>query len=123
MVLQQLDATNIVAEFTSRLRTLENKYSLLTERVLMVNQNLLASFKAVASEQRALDQELKKLNLQQQEIMETIQNLMKEFSSVARKDQLQVLEKYIDLWKPFQFVTEEQLQQALSRAVKNKEVL
>jgi len=48
-------------------------------------------------------------------IKETSRNLVKEMSFFARKEQLKVLEKYINMWNPLNFVTKEEVLELINK--------
>jgi hypothetical protein len=46
--------------------------------------------------------------------------MIKEMEIFARKDEIKVLEKYINLWNPIEFITEEELNKKLEEISKKR---
>ena len=102
-----------VAEMNSRLRLLESKYTLMRERVFVINQNMIEEYKNLTSEIKTIDADLKELKREIFNIKETTANIVKEIGMLARKEQLKVLEKYINFWNPLNFVTEKEVEEMI----------
>ena len=47
--------------------------------------------------------------------------IIKELQSVARKEEVKVLEKYINLWNPIKFVTSNEVEQIVNDALERKQ--
>jgi hypothetical protein len=105
----------IIVELTNRLRVLESKQSLFSERLLIVNQNMLEEYKRLMKEIKAIDLDIKELNKDINNLKNILKHLTEEASTFAKKDSLKVLEKYINLWNPLHFVTEKDVENILRR--------
>jgi len=103
---QTYSAEDALFDITSRTRSLEGKYNLLRDRVLIINNNMIEEYKRLTSEIKALNGEIKGIKSELFQIKESIRHLIKENELFARKEDLQFLEKYINLWNPMKFVTE-----------------
>ncbi len=112
------DLTYILSDLNARVRTLENKYNLLAERLLVVNQNMIEEYKKVLREIKVLNEELREMKKDLFQMKDTFSNVIKEMQSFAKSDQIKVLEKYINLWSPLNFVTEDQLNKILDEKLK-----
>src|SRR3989338_3479173 len=86
------EITEVIVDLNNRIRTLENKYNLLGERLLVVNQNMIEEYKRLLREMKIINEDLKEMEL------------------FAKKEQVRVLEKYIDLINPMRFVTTEEVE-------------
>jgi hypothetical protein len=92
-----------------RLRLLEYRYGLMRDRMLLINQNFLSGHRDVLSEVKALDAEIKEIKKDVFELKEIIHHAIGELKDCAKKDSLKVLEKYINVWNPLNFVTEKEV--------------
>lgn len=102
-------------EFSTRIRILEGKYTVTRERMLLINQNMIDHYKILTTEIRSINEELREIKESLELIKETTRNMVKEMSFFARKEQMKVLEKYINMWNPLNFVTEEQVLEMLEK--------
>jgi hypothetical protein len=111
----QTDPSHIIADLNGRIRALENKYNILTERLLVINQNMIEEYKKLMGGLRDISLETKKARLGTQNTQEVVKDLVKEMSIFAKKDQIKVLEKYMDMLNIIELVTDEQLEKRLER--------
>src|SRR3990167_1943306 len=96
-----------------RLRLLESRYNAVRDRVLITNQNMISGYKKIHEEIRELETDLREIKTDMFEIKNSIKKIAEELRFFAKKEQVKVLEKYIDLWNPLKFVTEEELRRVL----------
>ena len=114
------DFTTIIAEINNRVRTLENKYNLLTERLLVVNQNMIEEYKKLVKDISIVNSDIREIKKEVQDVKDVITNLVKEIDTSAKKDQVAVVEKYLNLINPLNYITEEQLDKILEEKLKKK---
>jgi hypothetical protein len=105
----------IVVELTNRLRVLESKQSLLGERLLVVNQNMIEEYKKLLRRIKSLDVEIKDLKNDLRNVKNILKHLTEEAKTFAKKDSLKVLEKYINMWNPLNFVSETDVKNIVKR--------
>ena len=112
------DLTYFISDLNSRVRTLENKYELLAERLLISNQNMIESYKRLSSEFTKINQELQNLKTTVITFKETIKKILEEMSEFSTKQEIKVLEKYINMWNPLNFVTTEEIEKIIDEKLK-----
>ena len=114
MVLQTVqegqEITQVIVDLNNRVRTLENKYNLLGERLLIVNQNMIEEYKRLLREMKVLNEDLREIKQEMFLTQDTMRNVVKEMELFAKKEQIKVLERYIELLNPMRFVTEEEVE-------------
>lgn len=116
----QVDFTQIVNELANRLRILESKQNLLSEKMLVMNQNMIEEYKKVMKEKKAGEMHAKDLERDLANVKNIVKHLTDEASLFARQSDVKALEKYINLWDPLQFVTEKDVQRLVTDALKEK---
>ncbi len=109
----EVDFTYVVSELGARVRTLENKYNLIGERLLMVNQNMIDEYKKLIKELKIMNSDMHEIKVEMANVKETMNMLVKEMENFASKNQMKVLEKYMDLISPLKFVTEDQVRELI----------
>ncbi len=109
MAEQQYTQTDLMSEIQSRIRLLESKNSLMRERALVINQNMIDGYKKITENVRSTEEEIKEFKKDLFEIKEILRHITKELEFFARKDSVKVLEKYINMWNPLNFVTEKEV--------------
>lgn len=104
------EITQVIVDLNNRIRTLENKYNLLGERLLVVNQNMIEEYKRLLREMKIINEDLREMRQETMLTQDAMRNMVKEMELFAKKEQVRVLEKYIDLINPMRFVTTEEVE-------------
>ena len=99
-----------VIDGAKRLRLLEDRYITIRKKTQLTDQNMLEADKQFNSEIRAINDEIDKLKVLMKEMNEKLDQLISESSGLAKRQELITLSKYVDLWKPMEFVTRDQLE-------------
>jgi len=110
------DLAYIINDLNARIRLLEGKYNLFGERLLIVNKNMIEEYKKTLNKQRSLEEEIKELKVSIELFKDVIKKMEVSLKTFAKKEDLKVLEKYIELWNPIKFVTEEDVARMISRS-------
>jgi hypothetical protein len=114
------DVTYIIADVNNRVRSLESQYHLMGERILIINQNMIEEYKKIIKEIRAMNSELRTMKAEVAEVKAVAKDLITEMQGFAKKEDIKVIDKYLKLWSPMNFVTEEQLQETIKNMKKGK---
>ena len=88
------DISQVLSDIVNRIRSLESKYSVLGERLLIVNQNMILQFKKNSVEFKTINSELKEIQKDLFNSKDTMIDLTKEMQFFATKEDTKVLEKY-----------------------------
>lgn len=99
----------ILNDLNARLRILEGRYSISRERMFVINQNMIDHYKKQNQEISLLQQEIKEAKQELESTKNTMSKMIEEMSRFASKDNLDVLEKYINFWNPLNFITKEEV--------------
>jgi hypothetical protein len=76
---------------------------------------MMDHYKTLNNEMHTIKKDLKEIKETMETIKETNRNLIKEMSFFARKEQLKVLEKYINMWNPLNFITKEEVLELINK--------
>jgi len=113
--MEAVESYDTMIDVSSRLRILESRYTLMRERAFVINQNMIDSYKKLNQEMKTIDDELKEIKKTLFSLEESMKDLLKELKFFARKEDVKVLEKYINLWNPLNFVTEEEVMKLIEQ--------
>jgi len=120
----QENTNTTINDLNTRVRILEGKYNITRERMFSVNQNTIDHYKKITSDITLINDDLKDLKENIDLLKKTIKSLIKELNLFARKDQVKILEKYINLWNPLNFITEEEVLELIEKnKIKNAKEL
>ncbi len=117
---QEVNLSYVLSDLNARVRVLESKYSLFGERLLVVNQNMIEEYRRIMRDVKAIQSNLSEMKKEVFYLKEVLSDFNKEFDMFARKDSVKVLEKYINLWNPMNFVTEKEVIEIIRREVGKK---
>ncbi|MDO8555958.1 MAG: hypothetical protein Q7R96_02180 [Nanoarchaeota archaeon] len=112
------DLNTVLSDFNMRIRSLEGKYSQFGERLLVVNQNMIEEYKRLMKELHAMEEQMRELRVNMDHTQESMKDVLKELSLFAKKGDVKVLEKYINLWDPLKFVSEDDVVRIINQQKK-----
>ncbi|MBT3984807.1 hypothetical protein HOD38_00775 [archaeon] len=117
---EQVQQTNfdpqIVFELVNRIRVLESKQNLFGEKLLVMNQNMIEEYNKIMKEIKRSNTNFKKVEESIGNVKTVVRHLSEEAGKFAIKEDVKILEKYIKLWDPLKFVTENDVMEMLDNA-------
>jgi hypothetical protein len=116
----QVNFTQAINELANRLRLLEGKQNLFSEKLIVMNTNMIEEYKKVVSTIKALNEDRKRLEGDVSNLKNVIKHLTEEASKFAREDKVKELQKYIEMWNPLHFVTESEVKLIIERTLKEQ---
>lgn len=117
---QQQSLQDFLLDVSSRVRALEGRYNLLRDRVLLINNNMISEYKKVLGEIKVLNSDIKEIKTELFNIKETLKHVIAEIERTARKEDVKLLEKYINLWNPMNFVSETDVKKIVEETLKER---
>lgn len=104
---------NAFNEVIGRLRINESKITTLRERLLVTDSNMIGEYKRLSEEIKNMNEEVRELKNVILSIRETVRDVIKSTENLASVEDVKVLEKYINVWDPLNFVTEREVRQII----------
>jgi chromosome segregation ATPase len=101
-----------------RLRILEERYSNLRRKTQIIDHNMLENDKRLSKEIKTLLESVTTLKYQIQEMTEKLALFNSEFDNLAKKRDVEVIQKYLDLWQPMNFITRDELKEIMEERKK-----
>jgi|SRR3989344_5749676 len=92
-----------------RLRVLEERYSSFQRRAQLSDQNYLRLNKRFNEEIKGVIGDISEIKMFLDEIKEKVILMINELKSTPKKEEFQVLKKYIEMWEPMNFVTRKEV--------------
>ena len=93
-------AQQYFSDVITRLRDLEEKQRLLKDRTLLIGQNLVEDRESTFDEMQEMKKTLLQLKEENLRMKEFIQRLAEQTSTLARKEELMILQRQFDMFKP-----------------------
>lgn len=116
--LQKLNES--VNETGSRLAVLEERMVNLRKKSQLVEHSLIDYEKDTRTELKALTETMLDLAQKVEDVKEKIDAMTGELSGVVKRHEMTVLERYMDLWQPMNFVTREEAKMLIKDAKERK---
>ena len=107
-----------IANLSRRLRILEEGFTNMRRALQVTEQNMLSKNKLFSTDIRALTSDISDIKKDIADVKEKILDLVKELQEVAKKDDVKVLEKYINYWNPVKFVTQNEVEDIIKEIIK-----
>lgn len=113
--------TSDINNVSRRLRLLEESFTNMRRTLQVTEQNMLHKHKNFSTEVKTINSEITDLRNEISEVKEKMLMLMQELKTAAKRDEIKVLEKYINLWNPVKFVTQNEVEEIVKYMInKNK---
>jgi len=119
----QLDLQHFSADINNlsrRMRTLEGSFTNIRRVLQVTEQNMLEKHKVFATEIRTVTSDMGDIKQEIAEIKEKIIELIKAMQEAATRDQVKILEKYINFWNPVNFVTHNEVEDLVKESIRKQ---
>lgn len=114
--------TEDIGNLSRRLRLLEESSTNIRRALQVTEQNMLGKNKVFSTDIRTLTSDIGDMKQEIAEIKEKIIELVKELREAAKRDEVKVLEKYINFWNPVKFVTQNEVEDIVKEIIKKEKV-
>lgn len=112
--------TTDVNTLSRRLRLLEEGFTNLRRFFQVTEENGMAKNKHFSAEIKTMTSDIMEVRKEIQELKDKLVLVIRELQTVARKEEVKVLEKYINLWNPVKFVTQNEIEQIINEILEKK---
>ena len=105
--------TKDVENAVSRVRVLEERFQNIRTELKLVEENAIRKNRNLGEETKTIHHSINDLRHDTNELKDRIMMLIKEIQGMAKREDVQVLKRYVEMWEPLNFVTHTELQEAL----------
>lgn len=108
-------ATNInelstqISGISRRMRLIEERYITLRKKTQLSDQTMLGIQKEIHRNSSSLTEEMTELRKELNELRDTVRLIIKELKDCAKSDEVKILDNYINMWQPMDFVTKKEV--------------
>ncbi|MBU0461213.1 MAG: hypothetical protein KJ574_01365 [Nanoarchaeota archaeon] len=92
-----------------RLRVIEERYLGLRSKTQVTDQNMLSSNKKLMTEIKTNQAQLDDFRKEMDDLKEKFKIMIQEIKECAKRNDVQILSKYINMWEPINFVTRNEM--------------
>ena len=99
---------------------LEEGFTNLRRALQVTEQNMLDKNKIFTTELRTILSDISDMKKDINDVKEKIMEIVKELQTSAKRDEVKLLEKYINYWNPVKFVTQNEVQQIVKEMLEKE---
>ena len=105
--------TDQINSMAARVRIGEERYSEIRKKLLLIEQNMLSNNKKALAEIKSLQTDFMEMKHTIQAVEDKIIMVIKELRLTARKEDVDVMKRYLELWDPVKFITHDQVERII----------
>jgi hypothetical protein len=113
---------NELNSLSARLRIAEERYTNLRKKDQFVEQNMLTHYKNTSLEIKAINADINEIKREIGDINNKIKLMINEFQTFAKKDEVKVIEKYVNLWEPLKNMTPAEVEGIVRRILERQDI-
>lgn len=110
----------MISDFSSHLNSVEEKLQLLRERVSILSQTLLKQNDRLNKDLSDLKADVSKVGSENDKLKDAIDHIVLESGNFARKDELMAVQRYMKMFEPLNFMTEEEIVKLVEKMIEDK---
>ncbi|MAG08578.1 hypothetical protein CMO89_03830 [Candidatus Woesearchaeota archaeon] len=120
---KQLDSHKVdeqLINMDNRLRVIEERTSNLQRRYMVTEQNMLSSNKKFSSEFKTINLDINEIKKEISQIRVKVLQIIEELKKCARKEEITMIKRYVDMWEPINFVTRKEVEKIIGEMLQEK---
>jgi len=107
------DTTGEISTLTRKLRINEERVMNIRRKMQVIEHNMLLTQKKLVGEVKFINEEMSDIKRQFEDTKSQIRQLNHEIARNAKKEDVEVLERYINMWEPVTFVTRHEVERII----------
>lgn len=104
----------------NRLRVLEERYTNVQTELRVTEENMIKRNRKLAADIKTLTLDINELRKEIDEIKDKVLMIIKELQGAAKRSDIDVLKKYIEMWEPMNFVTHKEVEEIINEKLSQK---
>lgn len=109
----------LLSEFNTKISDLESRHEMLRERTFSLGNSFIKVRDDLKREINLIKDDIRGIKDEIEKLQEFVRHILSETDNFARKEELQIFEKYMKLWEPLKFVRTEEVKGLIDEAIKN----
>jgi hypothetical protein len=109
-----------IRDLSRRIRVIEERYGNIRKSIQVNEQNVLADSRKNSTEIKNISGDILEVKKSIRDIGEELGQIIKELKTSVKKEEVKVLERYINLWQPMNYVTYAEMEKKIKSIVKEE---
>jgi hypothetical protein len=105
-----------------RLRVLEEQYTNIRRKIQVTDQNMLTYHRKNVTELKTVNMDINELRRILDDMQNNLLLVIKELRLCAKKEEVSVLQKYINMWEPINFVSRKEVENIVEDKLDERKV-
>ena len=101
---------DILIDLAVGVAVLEERTENLRRKVQLIENNMLDTTKRVMAEVKTSASDIMEMKADIKDMESNVMLMVKEIKLTAKKEDVEIIKKYMDFWKPLNFVSQEQVE-------------
>lgn len=114
------DLSNQINNLSRRLKMLEERYTNMRNNMQLTDQNMLDFNKEVNRTMKVVHSDLLDFKREFEDLKEKVKLIVKELKDTAKSEDVELLEKYINIWEPMNFVTRKEIEKIIEDKIEER---
>ena len=102
-----------IADIAGRVKIVEERIDTLRTHVGLIDNSLIEKHKTTVAKLNNLRDSMRSLRSDLDEVKDFSERIAKRMEALASKEQVKVLERYIDMWQPLKYIKNSELKAAM----------
>ena len=104
----------------NRLRVLEGRYTNLQSELRVTEENMINRGKRLTKEIKTLTLDITEVRTEINDIKDKVLMIIKELQVFAKREDVKILQKYVEMWEPMNFVTHNEVEEIIDEKLAKK---
>lgn len=110
--------SSLLSEFATRLNEVEEKQRLLRDRTMLIGENLISIKEDQENDNFAVNKKINELEYEIKTIKQTLQRIINELNTTARKTELGILQRQFEMFQPLQLARIKDVEKIIDNKLK-----
>ncbi len=106
----QSEVRKQVSGVSARMKLVENHIDTLRSHIDLLDNSLIEKHKTVVQEVRSVEDSVRGLRADIDMVKDLTERIAKRLEELASREQVKILERYVSLWQPLNFVTRQEVE-------------
>lgn len=109
-----------VSSFAARVRLVEDQLNNIRGHLELIDSSMVDKHKTIVKELRSLEDNGRELRAEMAKLNDLVERTIKRLESLSSKEEVKVLERYIEMWQPMNYITRDELKSLVQKIIKEQ---
>ncbi len=111
-----------LSDISARVKLVEDQLQTIRSHIEVVDNSVIEKHKALISEVRKIEDDLRSLRADVDKVNSLSERLVERLEAFATKEDVKVLERYVNMWQPMNYMTKQETENLIRNILKQSGV-